>query len=111
VRAVCGGGARVPAARGVWGSVPLLRGLAGLPAVGEPYHVVGLQGDVQLPVTCTGPPVSLPLLNSRLCSTTRPVAGGQACAAVALSLTSRPASRKCSMMAFEMIPVVTRPSV
>ena len=36
------------------------------------------------------------------------MAGGQACAAVALSLTSRPAFRKCSMMVFVMIPPVPR---
>src|SRR5262245_58997388 len=93
---------------GVSGSLPFADGLAGLTAVRLAYHAAGVQGEVQLPVTCTGPPLSLPLSKRRLCSTTRPVAGGQACAAVALSETSRPAFRKCSRMALAMIPAVPR---
>src|SRR5262245_63775395 len=91
-RLVCAPGAPVPYTTGVSGSVPLVAGLAGLTAVRPAYQAAGVQGVCQLPVTCTGPPgVSLPLSNSRLCSTMRPLAGGHACAAVALSLTSRPA--------------------
>src|SRR5262245_58587592 len=95
---------------GVSGSLPFEDGLAGLTAVRLAYQAAGVQGEVQLPVTCTGPPLggSLPLSKSRLCSTTRPVAGGQACAAVALSETSKPAFRKCSRRALAMIPAVPR---
>src|SRR5215471_11872239 len=95
---------------GVSGSVPLVAGFDGLTAVRLPYHVAALQGAVQLPDTCTGPPLSLPLSKSRLCSTMRPVGGvgGQACAAVALSVTRIPTFRKCSQMVFAMMPAVPR---
>src|SRR5262249_51386542 len=93
---------------GVSGLVPFVEGFAGSTAGSVAYHAAGVQGDVQLPDTCTGPPLSLPLSKSRLCSTVRAVAGGQACAAVALSVTRRPTFRKCSQMVFAMMPAVPR---
>src|SRR5262249_9423093 len=94
---------------GVFGLAPLVVGFVGSTDGSVAYHAVGVQGLFQFPVTCSGAPVSFPLLNSRVCSTRRPAGpGGQACAAAALSLTSRPAFRKCSMMVLAMIPDVPR---
>src|SRR5262249_29000837 len=94
---------------GVRGLVPLVDGLVGSTDGSVAYHAAGVQGTVQLPDTCTGPPLSLPLSNSRLCSTSRPMGpGGQASAAVALSFTTGPGFGECWRWVLAMLPAVPR---
>src|SRR5262249_51046768 len=94
---------------GRFGFVPSLPvATVGSIPVNPENHVPGLHGTVQLPAAATGPPVSLPLWNSMVLDTTRPVAGEHACAAVALSETPSPRLRKLSMMVLAMRPPVPR---